>query len=142
MADRISKEHRSWNMSRIKGKDTTIEVLVRKRLFKDGFRYRKNVKDLPGKPDIVLPKYRTVIFIHGCYWHYHGCKKSHIPKTNTYFWENKFKRNVENDNKHYHKLREKDWNVLVIWECEIENNFEGTIKHIEESLFEAMINTP
>lgn len=140
MADKISKERRSWNMSHIKGKDTTIEVVVRKRLFRDGFRYRKNVKDLPGKPDIVLPKYKTVIFIHGCYWHNHGCKKSHIPKTNTSFWENKFKRNIENDNKHYHELREKDWNVLVIWECEIENDFEGIIKHIEESLFEIMIN--
>lgn len=142
MADKINPEKRSWNMSRIRGKDTSIEVRVRKRLFHDGFRYRKNVKELPGKPDIVLPKYRTVIFIHGCYWHFHGCKESHIPKTNASFWEKKFMKNVENDEKHYHELRNQDWNVLIIWECEIEKDFEATIKYIEESLFDIMMQTP
>lgn len=134
MADKLSKDKRSWNMSRIKGKDTSIEMQVRKRLFKDGFRYRKNVKDLPGKPDIVLPKYRTVIFIHGCYWHRHTCKEFHIPKTNTQFWEEKFQRNVANDQRHYSELEQLGWRIIVVWECEIEKSFEDTISKIEAAL--------
>ena len=121
-------------MSRIKGKDTSIEVLVRKRLFKDGFRYRKNVSSLPGKPDIVLSKYKTAIFIHGCYWHGHNCKEFHIPKTNTAFWEAKFKRNIENDHKHYNELTNLGWQVIVLWECEIEKDFERIIASVEASL--------
>lgn len=127
MTDKLTKEKRSWNMSRIKGKDTEIEIKVRKALFKAGFRYRKNVKELPGKPDIVLPKYRTVIFVHGCYWHGHNCKEFHIPKTNTDFWNNKFKRNIENDKKHYKQLNTMGWKVIVVWECEIENQFAEVI---------------
>ena len=91
MPDRISREKRSWNMSQIKGKDTSIEVMVRKYLFKHGFRYRKNVSALPGKPDILLPKYKTVIFVNGCFWHHHyGCKSAYIPKSKTDYWINKF----------------------------------------------------
>lgn len=127
MTDKLTKEKRSWNMSRIKGKDTEIEIKVRKALFKAGFRYRKNVKELPGKPDIILPKYRTVIFVHGCYWHGHNCKEFHIPKTNTDFWNNKFKRNIENDKKHYKQLNTMGWKVIVVWECEIENQFAEVI---------------
>ena len=134
MADKISKEKRSWNMSRIKGKDTSIEIKVRKRLFQDGFRYRKNVKELPGKPDIVLPKYKTVVFIHGCFWHRHGCKEFHIPKTNPDFWNEKFQRNVTNDKKHYAELKESGWNVIIIWECEIEKRFDETIHKVEQQI--------
>ncbi len=134
MTDTITKEHRSWNMSRIRSKDTTIEVLVRKALFHDGFRFKKNVKDLPGKPDIVLPKYKTVIFVHGCYWHGHDCKEFHIPKTNSQFWISKFNRNIENDKKHYAQLRDLGWNVIIIWECEIEKKFENTISRVESEL--------
>ncbi len=134
MSDKLTKEHRSWNMSRIKGKDTTIEILVRKALFHDGFRFRKNVKTLPGKPDIVLPKYKTVIFVHGCYWHGHNCKEFHIPKTNSEFWVNKFNRNIENDKKHYAQLQDLGWNVIIVWECEIEKKFEETISRIESEL--------
>ncbi len=134
MADKISKEKRSWNMSRIRGKDTSIEVRVRKRLFKDGFRFRKNVASLPGKPDIVLPKYKTVIFVHGCYWHRHNCKEFHIPKTNSAFWEKKFERNVANDKKHYKDLEELGWNVIIIWECEIENFFEKIVSEVEAKI--------
>ena len=89
MADKLGKDKRSWNMSRVKGKDTRIEILVRKQLFQDGYRFRKNVRDLPGKPDIVLPKYKTVIFVHGCFWHKHNCKEGHIPKSNSEFWAKK-----------------------------------------------------
>ena len=105
MADKLSPEKRSWNMSRIKGKDTAIEVRVRKYLFSQGFRYRKNVKELPGKPDIVLPKYHTVVFVNGCFWHRHqGCKYAYMPKSRIEFWQKKFNRNVENDSLHRREL--------------------------------------
>lgn len=134
MTDKLSKEKRSWNMSRIKGKDTQIEVKVRKALFNAGFRYRKNVKELPGKPDIVLPKYKTVVFIHGCYWHAHNCKEYHIPKTNTDFWKKKFERNIENDKKHYEQLRILGWKVIIVWECEIEKNFLNVVDKLKTEI--------
>lgn len=100
MDDRLSKERRSWNMSRIRGKDTSIEISVRSYLFRNGFRFRKNVSSLPGSPDIVLPKYRTVIFINGCFWHHHeGCRYATVPKSRPEFWMSKFERNVFNDKK-------------------------------------------
>ena len=134
MTDKLTKEKRSWNMSRIKGKDTKIEVKIRKSLFNLGFRYRKNVKELPGKPDIVLPKYKTVVFVHGCYWHGHNCKEFHIPKTNVEFWEKKFKRNIENDKKHYEQLHFMGWKVIVVWECEIEKNFTEVIDRLQKEI--------
>ena len=131
MADRISPEHRSWNMSRIKGKDTKIEVMVRQYLFHYGFRFRKNDKRYPGKPDVILPKYKTAIFVHGCFWHRHeGCKLATTPKTRTEFWMDKFAKNVANDKKHYEELQKMGWNVIVIWECELENDFEGIMQKI------------
>ena len=131
MADKISPEHRSWNMSRIKGKDTKIEVMVRQYLFHYGFRFRKNDKRYPGKPDVVLPKYKTAIFVHGCFWHRHeGCKLASIPKTRTEFWMEKSAKNVANDKKHYEQLRDMGWNVIVIWECELENDFKTTMEKV------------
>lgn len=131
MADKLTHEKRSWNMSRIRGKDTEIEIKVRQYLFSQGFRFRKNVADMPGKPDIVLPKYRTVIFIHGCYWHRHaGCKNCTTPSTNREFWLEKFEKNVQNDIKHQQELEAAGWKVLTLWECEIENDFE----HLMDSL--------
>ena len=119
MADRLTKEQRSWNMAQIRDKDTKPEVLVRSLLHRDGYRFRKNVKTLPGKPDIVLPKYRTVIFVHGCFWHRHkGCKNTRTPKTNKAFWKKKFERNVANDKKHTRQLRKLGWRVVTIWECQ------------------------
>lgn len=118
-------------MSRIKNKDTGIEVAVRKRLFSYGYRYRKNDNRLPGKPDIVFPKYKTVIFIHGCFWHQHlGCKKATTPKTNTDFWVAKLNRNVENDNKNRQLLEDAGWKVIVVWECEIENDIDEVLRKI------------
>ena len=135
MSDKLTKEHRSWNMSRIKGKDTGIEVAVRKRLFSLGYRYRKNDKSLPGKPDIVFPKYKTVIFIHGCFWHKHtGCKIARIPKSNTDFWVKKLNHNVENDIKHNQQLIDMGWKVITIWECEIETNLDNVIQRIISGL--------
>lgn len=132
MTDRISEEHRSWNMSRIKGKDTKIEVLVRKKLFAEGFRFRKNDKRYPGHPDVVLPKYKTVIFINGCFWHRHeGCKYATTPKTRTEFWKQKFERNKFNDMKHRNELQEAGWKVVTIWECQLKKSvFEDTMAEL------------
>lgn len=131
MADVHSPETRSFNMSRIHGKDTKPEELVRKYLFSRGFRYRKNDKRLPGKPDIVLPKYRTVIFVNGCFWHAHeNCKYFVMPKTNTDFWKTKLQNNIDRDNKNYATLKQMGWKVLVIWECEIRHGDRN--KHLED----------
>lgn len=132
-----SKEHRSWNMSRIKGKDTQIELKVRKALFARGFRYRKNDKRYPGTPDIVFPKYKTAVFINGCFWHRHNdCKYAYTPKSRTEFWQVKFQRNVENDEKNHKLLEEMGWKVIVIWECEIKQDFNATIDRIVNSIQE------
>lgn len=135
MSDLITPEHRSWNMSRIKGKDTKIEVLVRKYLFSLGYRFRKNDKRYPGKPDVVLPKYRTVIFVNGCFWHMHeGCKQATIPKTRTEFWLEKLSKNVENDKKHKLELEKMGWKVITVWECELEKDFQGTMDRVIKQL--------
>lgn len=114
------KKTRSYNMSRIKGKNTKPEEIVRKYLFSKGFRYRKNDKRLPGTPDIVLPKYKTAIFVNGCFWHGHkNCRYFVIPKTNTDFWLNKINTNIERDKRKQEALKELGWNVVVVWECEL-----------------------
>lgn len=134
--DNRSKELRSKNMARIPSKNTKPEETVRKYLFSKGFRYRKNDSKLPGKPDIVLPKYKTVVFVNGCFWHGHqGCKWFVRPKTNTAFWEAKFQYNIERDQRNYAKLDEMGWRVLVIWECEIRHGnqleaCENLVNHI------------
>lgn len=118
--DNRSKEARSRNMSNIPSTNTKPEETVRKYLFAQGLRYRKNVSKLPGKPDIVLPKYKTVVFVNGCFWHGHGrCKYFVPPKTNTDFWNAKFKYNQERDARNYQKLRDLGWRILIVWECEI-----------------------
>ncbi len=118
-----SRETRSYNMSRIKGKDTKPEILVRKYLFSKGFRYRLHDKKLPGKPDIILPKYKTVIFVHGCFWHGHeNCRYFVPPKTRTEWWMNKIKGNVENDFKKREMLEMEGWNIITIWECQLKKD--------------------
>ena len=135
MNDKLTPEKRSWNMSRIKGKDTKIEVEVRKYLFSKGYRFRKNDKRYPGKPDIVLPKYHVAIFVHGCFWHRHeGCKDATTPKTRTEFWLEKFDKNVKNDQIKQEKLRELGWKVIVIWECELKRSFQETMDKVEKEL--------
>ena len=122
MADVHTPEVRSYDMSHIKGKDTKPEVIVRKYLFSQGFRYRKNDPRLPGKPDIVLPKYKTVIFVNGCFWHKHeGCKYFVWPKSNTEFWQQKIADTVERDNREYKQLEELGWRIIVVWECELKS---------------------
>lgn len=121
--DNISPEHRSWNMSRIKSKDTTPERIVRSFLYYNGFRFRLHVKDLPGHPDIVLPKYKTVIEVRGCFWHRHPeCRQATTPSTNVEFWQEKFKRNVDRDRNTEKRLNELGWNLIVVWECELQND--------------------
>lgn len=135
MSDKLTPEKRSWNMSQIKGKDTKIEVEVRKYLFSKGYRFRKNDKRYPGKPDIVLPKYHVAIFVHGCFWHRHeGCKDATTPKTRTEFWLEKFDKNVKNDQIKQEKLRELGWKVIVIWECELKRSFQETMDKVEKEL--------
>lgn len=115
-----SKETRSYNMSRIRSKNTKPEEIVRKHLFSLGFRYRKNDKRYPGTPDIVLPKYKTVIFINGCFWHGHsGCKYFVVPKSNTEFWQNKIAANIARDDEKIAQLLRMNWKVITVWECEL-----------------------
>lgn len=141
MTDVHSKEIRSYNMSRIRSKDTKPEIIVRKHLFSKGFRYRLHDKNLPGKPDIVLPKYRTVIFIHGCFWHGHQeCKYYVVPKSRTEWWLNKINKNISNDEKVDRLLTEGKWKIINIWECELKKNaVSTTLDHLIASLLNTII---
>jgi DNA mismatch endonuclease, patch repair protein len=118
--DRLSPEQRSWNMSRVKSANTKPERIVRSLLHRMGYRFRLHRRDLPGCPDIVLPKYHTVVFVHGCFWHQHkSCRKATIPDTKSDFWEEKLKKNVARDKKVLGELKNAGWRVLVVWECQV-----------------------
>ena len=119
MADTKTPAERSENMSRIRSTNTKPEEIVRKYLFSHGFRYRKNDKRYPGKPDIVLPKYHTIIFVNGCFWHMHGCSRSRLPRSNQEYWKPKIERNIQRDAEHQQKLEADGWKVIVVWECEL-----------------------
>ena len=138
MADVLTPKQRSYNMSQIHGKDTMPEELVRKFLFSQGFRYRKNDARLPGKPDIVLPKYKTVIFVNGCFWHKHeGCKYFVWPKNNAEFWKEKITGNVIRDQENYKNLCALGWRIITIWECELRpHNRESTLNRVLSELRE------
>lgn len=127
---------RSYNMSQIKGKDTRPELIVRRHLFKSGFRYRIHVNKLPGKPDIVLSKYKTVIFVNGCFWHKHeGCKNFVLPKTRTKWWFEKINKNVRRDKKNIKKLEQLGWKIFVVWECELKaDKKQQTFNNLYEKL--------
>lgn len=117
--DRISREHRSWNMSRIRARDTGPEKIVRSVLHRMGYRFRLHRRHLPGCPDIVLPKHRTVVLVHGCFWHRHPrCPFSYAPKTRVQFWARKFQDNVERDMRARRRLRSLGWRVIIVWECQ------------------------
>ena len=122
MADNHSKEVRSKNMSHIRSTNSKPEEIVRKYLFSKGFRYRKNLRNLPGCPDIVLPKYHTVIFVYGCFWHKHNCSRFVWPSSNVEYWIPKINRNVERDVENHKKLIDMGWKVLIVWECELKKN--------------------
>ena len=136
VADVHTPEQRSYNMSRIRGKNTKPEELVRKYLFAQGLRYRKNDARFPGKPDIVLPKYKTVIFVIGCFWHAHnGCKYFVWPKSNVDFWKKKINGNIQRDLRNNQLLSEQGWNVIVIWECQLKKStFDETMQHLVEQI--------
>jgi len=123
-------------MSKISGTETKPEILIRKYLFSKGFRFRKNDKRLPGRPDIVLPKYKIVIFIHGCFWHGHHCKAAKLPETNKEFWGNKINSNIERDKKNQHKLEKLGWKIIIIWQCKLKNKIMITkkLKEIEQKI--------
>jgi len=126
-----SKQKRSEVMSKIRGKNTKPEMILRSQLFKQGFRFRVHQKDLPGKPDIVLAKYKIVIFVHGCFWHYHNdCREGRIPLSNSKFWKEKLQRNIVKDEANIKALKKDKWKVFVIWECEIEKQLEQTMKKL------------
>ena len=138
MADNHTKEVRSKNMSHIRSTNTKPEELVRKYLFSKGLRYRKNDKRYPGRPDIVLPKYKTFVFVNGCFWHQHpGCRYAVLPATNQDYWLPKLQRNMERDNANYEKLQQDGWRVITVWECRLkkpvrENTLENLYAQITE----------
>ena len=136
MADVHDEKTRSYNMSRIKGSNTKPESIVRKYLFSHGYRYRKNDKRYPGTPDIVLPKYKTVVFVNGCFWHKHdGCRYFVWPQNNAEFWKEKIESNVARDQRDYRLLREAGWRVIVIWECELRKNLvDQTLQKLDDSI--------
>lgn len=138
MADTITSKRRSEIMSHIKNRDTSIELMVRKRLFSMGYRYRVNYKALPGKPDIVFTKKKIAIFIHGCYWHGHGCSSryAHVSKSNKNYWGPKIQGNKERDQRRIKELENAGWNVITIWECEIKNDLEDIMRKVLHVLSE------
>ena len=140
LSDNHTPEERSYNMSRIRSADTKPEEMVRKALFCKGFRYRKNDKRYPGKPDLVLPKYKTIIFVNGCFWHMHNCPGFVWPKSRLDYWKPKLERNVQRDQKNYTDLTNQGWNVIIVWECQLKKDvFNSTIDDIETRI---RSNTP
>lgn len=135
MADHLSQEQRSWNMSRIKGRDTGPERKLRSRLHRLGFRFRVHEAKLPGKPDIVLHKYRTVVFVHGCFWHRHdGCNHTTTPKSNQTFWLDKFRNTIERDKRNTGALKSLGWQIIIVWECEINADVDQAARRIAHCL--------
>lgn len=134
MTDIVDSKTRSKMMSRVKSKNTSIEIAVRKALFAKGFRYKINDKNLPGKPDIVLPKYKAVIFVNGCFWHGHNCSKGHLPKSNISFWKQKIENNKKRDLKNMNLLNKSNWKVAIIWECTIKEKRGITLDYITDML--------
>lgn len=136
--DNHTQEQRHYNMSRIRSKNTSVEERVRKYLFSEGFRYRKNDKRYPGHPDIVLPKYKTIIFINGCFWHMHDCPEFVLPKSNLEYWLPKLERNKTRDKDNTEKLDALGWNVIVLWECELKND--GWQKSLKQRISKGIKN--
>ncbi len=134
--DSLTQEHRSWNMSRIRGKDTKPEMATRSLLHGMGYRFRLKNSEIPGKPDIILPRYKAVIFVHGCFWHRHpGCKYAYMPKSRKDFWEKKFHSNIQRDREVTAQLKKLGWRQMVVWECEIKDA--DTLKKKIKAFFRA-----
>lgn len=135
MVDLLTSERRSWNMSQIKGRNTRPELRLRSLLHRAGFRFRLHAKQLPGRPDVVLPKYRTAIFVHGCFWHRHpGCRNTTTPSTRREFWQEKFDGNVRRDARNRAALEATGWTVVTVWECELKTDAEGVVRRLANKL--------
>ncbi len=135
MADNHSKEVRSMNMSHIRSTNSKPEEKVRKYLFSKGLRYRKNVRALPGCPDIVLPKYKAIVFVNGCFWHHHNCKRFVWPSTNSEYWHTKIDGNVKRDNANIELLKKMGWRVFVVWECQLKRSIEDkTLQELYDNI--------
>ena len=138
MADTLSPERRSWNMSRITGRNTGPEVALRSLLHRAGFRFRLHDRTLPGKPDIVLKRHKAVIFVHGCFWHRHaGCRNATMPSSRTEFWSDKFDATIQRDARNASALRALGWNVITVWECDIAKRPEAVLSGIGNEIREA-----
>lgn len=135
MTDRVSQELRSRMMSAVRGKNTFPELFVRRKLHARGFRYRLHVKNLPGNPDIVLPRYRTVVFVHGCFWHGHSCSRGKRPSSNTKFWNTKIDANIQRDKRNQRRLRSTGWESIIVWECRLEAGTEKLIRRLASKRF-------
>lgn len=135
MADSLSPERRSWNMSRIRGTDTGPEIALRSLLHRAGYRFRLHDRHLPGRPDIVLPRFRTVIFVHGCFWHRHaGCRNATTPGSRTEFWIRKFQGTVARDARKAAELEAAGWKVITVWECELKKDSENVLRRVVKQL--------
>ena len=130
MTDTLTKEQRSSLMSRVRTRDTAPEMYVRSRVWRDGFRYRLAVKSLAGRPDIVLPRYGTTVFVHGCFWHSHACRKGRRPSTNIDMWDRKLDGNVARDRRNQRRLEAEGWRVFVIWECDLERGTNNLLSEL------------
>ncbi len=127
--DILTSEKRSWNMSRIRGRDTKPELILRSALHRLGYRFRLSDKNLPGRPDIVLPKYKTAVFVHGCFWHRHkGCKYAYTPKSKVEFWQHKFEENMARDERNIRDIISNSWIPVVVWECQIKHDLDSCIE--------------
>lgn len=130
MADSLSRALRSANMAAVHGRDTKPEIAVRSKLFHEGYRFRLHRRDLPGCPDIVLPRFHTVVFVHGCFWHGHSCRRGKLPDTNREFWATKIQGNVKRDRLNLAALQAEGWSVFVIWTCELKSGIEALLQHL------------
>ncbi|MGE0666887.1 MAG: very short patch repair endonuclease [Sphingomonadales bacterium] len=129
--DRVTPEARSRNMVRVRGKDTKLELEARRSVFAAGFRYRLHAKELPGRPDLVLPRYRTAVFVHGCFWHGHDCKKGKRPASNTDFWNWKLDRNIARDREKLDELKATGWTTFVVWQCSLKDDVSRLVRQLE-----------
>lgn len=133
--DILTPEKRSWNMSRIRGRDTKPELALRSALHRLGYRFRLSDRSLPGRPDIVLPKYKTAVFVHGCFWHRHkGCKYAYNPKSKVEFWQHKFEENMARDERNISDILSNGWIPVVVWECQIKHDLDSCIQLLTEQL--------
>ena len=130
MTDTISPEVRSRVMSKVRSRNSRPELYVRRTIWAEGFRYRLHVRKLPGKPDMALKKYRLAIFVHGCFWHHHGCANDRRPASNREYWDRKLDGNAERDARHRSQLQEMGWTVVTIWECSLKDDTESLLKHL------------